>query len=268
MSIAIMSSTGSSPYDVGAAELRKARTAMKQLKELKVDKDTYKRAQDSKSAWNWNWITGDDAQKHKIDKQTKLEKEISKDLSSIAAANARNPDAVPKNVMKEARSIDSQLYDRLVTDYANAADAKTDSYAQDAYNAVSDQFHLDKALSGVKQDAIPLGETQSFIDRFRKDEQKLNDATSILDNPGMASKSKLEKARKDKASATDALGKQWAQMATQAGPWSAAEPGITDCKIWALPNGDPLKKPYESQDKALRDLQFETIMSPVNTFVL
>jgi hypothetical protein len=261
MSLAILSSTKPSPYDVGATELRNARKAMKQLKDLKVGKETYKRAEDAKSSWNWNWITGDDACKDKIEKQTKLEKEISKNLYGIAAANARNRDAVSSEVLKEARSIEDQLDERRIMDYDHASRADADSYTQDAYNAVSDQLQLDHALNGAKKDVISLDETKSFIDEFRKEERKLKDATEIFSDPA-SSKSEVEQARKDMAASSKELGKKWNLMARQVGPLLDPAPGIADAKYWALPDGDALKKPYEAQDKDLRDLQIDFYVGP------
>lgn len=264
MSIAILSSHRTSPYDVGAAELRKARNAMKQLKELKVSKDTYKRAQNSKSAWNWNWITGDDGQKKKIDKQTKLENEISKELYSIAAANARNPKAVSPEVMKEARSIDKQLDKRFATDYDNALGGvgELGSYADKALGKLDDHHALEVALNGGKPDAIPLDSTQSFISQFRKNEAKLKAAVDALASPGSLSKSELEKNMKDQDSAGKAIKKEWNLMDAQVGSPLGFEPGISISKVLSLPDGDPLKKPYEAQNNALQKLQHEAIFRP------
>lgn len=163
MSIAILSSRGPSPYSVGVTELDKAKNAMKELKKLKVNKDTYIDAEDSKSSWNWNWITGNDAEKAKIEKQTKLEETISKNLASIAAAHAQIPDAISPEMMKTARGLQKQLHDRLVMDKDLAVIAswdveETTSFVSDAYEAIENSNDLGKAL---KRNTIPSDKAQS-----------------------------------------------------------------------------------------------------------
>jgi hypothetical protein len=164
MTIAILSSKGPSSYRVGASELDKAKKAMKELKKLKVNEDTYIDAEDSKSSWNWNWITGNDAEKAKIEKQTKLEKTISKNLAIVAAAHAQIPDAVSPEMIKTARGLHKQLHDRLVTDQhlavaANMNGEGVTSFESDAYEAIENSNDLGKAL---KRNTIPVDKAQSM----------------------------------------------------------------------------------------------------------
>ena len=244
------------PYSVGVTELDKAQKAMKELNKLKVNQETYEDAVDSRHRHNWNWITGDDAQRGKIEKQTKLEKEVSKNLSKIAAANVHNPDAVSPETMKAARGLQTQLHDRLVLDGKLAAkadgdDDETSPYEKAADEAYSKSSDLQRVLSETKPDAIPLDKTQSFLDQLTKLEVKIEGVKSDYEV------AKSEKNGTDTRKARqemEKLGKELKKMHDQRGDQVGSNRvylGNADYKMQALPDGDALKTAYAKQDKAL-----------------
>lgn len=235
--------------DPQASALRKAQKAMKELDGLKVTSETYADAEDAKSNWNWNWITGDDAQKGKIAEQTKLENEVEKHLSAIAAANVRDPGSVDQKVMKAASKLEERWSTRLREDYQRATD--TDAYGLDAYIAMSDSHALDRALNESKPDVIPLNETKSFLNQVTTLHDKIDDARWVFES-GVSNEAERAKARKDVEKHWNDMQKKIDLVDAQAGRfWSA----LTDIKIGALPDGDPLKTAYQNQDKALIDLE-------------
>ncbi len=268
MGIAILSSKGSSPYSVGATELDKAKKKMAELSKLKVTKDTYSSAKDTKEFFGLFTNEGDGKAKGKIEKQTKLENEISKNLRSIAAMYARDPDAVSPKIMKEARDLSKKLEERRVQDWDRADQAGADSYASKANEGATDALRLHTSLKDMKKDAIPLDETQSFIAEFRKEEKDYKDVLKIYQDAN-ASESERDEAFEKANEIADELLKKFDLMTLQTGvaydPATgiyAVSKGIADHKTEALPNGDAFEKAYEKQDKALTDLQLDVIFRP------
>ncbi|AKJ68142.1 hypothetical protein PATSB16_20830 [Pandoraea thiooxydans] len=252
----------SSPYDVGAADLSKAQSDLKQLSALKVTANDYKDANATHGWWGlFNGFSDKSAKQALINRQTALEDDASKHLFNVAAANERGQ--VSPSMLKQAQGLATDLSNRLAQDYTNASSTDTLSgnvshisqYSQTAYDRANpDESHnLQDALAGGNQpDAITLGGTPAFMkDVATLDKTITNDVNAYQygATPAIRDAAKARLSGIDSTQLTDFFD----QVDKQTG-YVSITTGISGPKIASLPDGDPQKAAYLHQYSDLINL--------------
>lgn len=251
-----------SPYDVGAADLSKAQSDLKQLSALKVTANDYKDANATHGWWGlFNGFSDKSAKQALINRQTALEDDASKHLFNVAAANERGQ--LSPAMLNEAQGLAAQLKGRLAQDYTNASSTDTVSnsvlhvsqYSQTAYDRANpdEEHNLQGALAGGNQpDAIGLAGTPAFMSQVSALDKTITNDVSAYQNgatPAIRDAAKARLAGPDSAALADFFD----QIDKQTGFVSMTN-GISGPKIASLPDGDPQKAAYVQQYSDLINL--------------
>ena len=251
-----------SPYDVGAADLLKAQSDLKQLNALKVTANDYKDANATHGWWGmFNGLSDKSAKEALINRQTALEDDASKHLFNVAAANERGQ--LSPAMLSEAQGLAGQLKSRLAQDYTNASSTDTvnnsvlhvSQYSQTAYDRANpDENHnLQDALAGGNRpDAISLGNTPAFMNDVSALDKTITTDINTYQNgatPAIRDAAKARLSGPDSAALADFFD----QIDKQTGFVSMTN-GISGPKIASLPDGDPQKAAYVQQYSDLINL--------------